>query len=183
MSTDLSKDHLLWIDIETGGLDQETSRILEVEFRLTGMEADVVMSTFHSVISRDDDTGIDSYCLELHKGNGLLDESKESGTSWSDFIAKANEWLLYASIGRILHPAGSSVWNDIEFLNAQAPGLLDKVDHRRLDVTSLYMAYDVNHHKKARNIWHDVGPTDHRTSTCLDNEIKEYRELLTAFDE
>lgn len=168
-------DALLWVDIETTGLDPEKDRILEAEMRVTDMRGEEDDDRVHVIIPLGDRLKISHTALEMHTANRLLDEVFRTDRSQDDPYDALMVYVDEMASHYTLHPAGSSVHFDIAFLSHALPGLFDGCHHRRLDVSSMRMAFDT-----AGVALPEQAPTDHRTSTCLDRDIKQYRTMLAA---
>jgi oligoribonuclease len=166
-------DALLWLDIETTGLDPERDRILEAEMRITDMRGGQADDGVHVIIPVGERLDISHAALEMHTGNRLLDEVLRSDRSRDNPIEELRAYVDEMSSYYTLHPAGSSVHFDMDFLSRLAPCLLDGCHHRRLDVSSLRMAFEA-----ASVNLPAQEPTNHRTSTCLDRDITQYRRML-----
>lgn len=96
-------DMLLWMDVETTGLDPDHDRILEVELRCTDMRGVLCVGGFHRVIGlKGRKASITDGNLEawrMHCANGLLEE-------YVDGLAQSFT----------LHPAGSNPQFDLDFI-------------------------------------------------------------------
>ncbi|WEV59698.1 hypothetical protein OZX67_03935 [Bifidobacterium sp. ESL0728] len=168
-------ERLLWIDIETTGLDPEHDTVLEAELRVTSMDAKRVMDSRHVVFGVGDDTimPMTEEVVAMHTANGLLHDAFGRA---SDFHHQVTVLCVFAEIqlGRwTLHPAGSNPKFDLAFLERFMPEQIKSFHHRMLDLDSLRMAFEA-----AGLDLPDQTPTDHRTHTCLDRDIKQYRTML-----
>jgi oligoribonuclease len=159
-------ERLLWIDIETTGLDPQYDRVLEAEMRVTDMRGEEDDDRVHVIIPVGDRLDISHAALEMHTANRLLDEVSRSDRSRDNPIEELRNYVDEMGSYYVLHPAGSSVHFDMNFLTRLAPGLFDRCDHRRLDVSSLRMAFEA-----AGVALPAQEPTNHRTSMCLDRDI------------
>jgi oligoribonuclease len=166
-------DALLWMDIETTGLDPEKDTILEAEMRVTDMRGAEGDGGVHVIIPVGDRLDISHAALEMHTANRLLDEALRGDRLQGNPVEALREHVNTMASYYSLHPAGSSVHFDISFLSRLAYGLFDRCDHRRLDVSSMRMAFEA-----AGVALPEQAPTDHRTSTCLDRDIAQYRTML-----
>jgi oligoribonuclease len=127
----------------------------------------------HVIIPVGDRLKISHTALEMHTANRLLDEVSRSDRSRDNPIEELREYVDTMASYYTLHPAGSSVHFDMDFLSRLAYGLFDECHHRRLDVSSLRMAFEA-----AGVALPEQEPTDHRTSTCLERDIAQYRTML-----
>ncbi|AKV55095.1 Oligoribonuclease (3'-_5' exoribonuclease) [Bifidobacterium actinocoloniiforme DSM 22766] len=178
-------DRLLWIDIETGGLDPLTNPILEVEMRITDLRgSSETLDSDHWIVDPEGGKAstIDPWALEHHSRNGLLDAVRTEGMSRAGTMGSIYGFLGTYSKDFVLHPAGSSVHFDLDFLTTQhqlIPGLLS---HQWLDITSLRLALRTINPALLDDISSRSPKTDHRTKHCLDRDLAEYRMMLAAFN-
>lgn len=155
------EETLLWIDLETTGLEDDAD-ILEMGLVLTSMDAGQVYASMSRVYCPiyPDDTVLallmDETALSMHTDNGLIEDIRHVHESaptqpWApvlDLEAFCNRHI--ASQNRKAYPAGSSVHYDMRIIHttiqttrerystfqAQLTGL----SHQHMDVTSLRFA-------------------------------------------
>lgn len=168
---------LLWIDVETDGLDPGSGHLLEVELLATNSDLEPLDEGFFSPIRFDG--SVDAFIGRMHGPNGLLAECRAAPPL--DEVAR---WCR-AYVARHLAAtpdvlvAGSSVSFDRRWLDAYMPGLLDRLGHRSLDVSAVdeasrLWAPDVRAARPDRT-------TDHRVRHCLADSIalaRHYKEAL-----
>ena len=143
---------LVWVDVETTGLDPDDDSLLEVAVVITDDALSPVrnwsswitdQARYRSVYS------LNPYVREMHAKNGLWEESIRRGTALSivredvmDFVRR------HAPEPKTAILAGSSVWFDRGFLKKCIPELVDHLNYRILDVSSI--------NEVARRFWPDV---------------------------
>lgn len=135
---------LLWIDVETTGLDPYSDNILAVGMRLTTAECETIREIemyIHHPCAR-------SHCapeaLAMHEKSGLMlrvtDPAAESNTP--DYVLHVvRRWLREnAPTGLPMSErplvAGSTISFDRSFLRTWLPSYVDHVHYRSLDVSS-----------------------------------------------
>lgn len=180
-----SQDVLVWTDIETTGLDPERDVVLEVGMIATDYELQPIdgVKDLHLVIRprRLKLLRMDDVPIHMHLHNGLLSECARSHIRGMDAATRISQWLttLRAQSGRLVL-AGSSVHFDRRFLDRLHPPfighVLDGVDHRMLDVSTLdeiarHLHPDTYKHRPERT-------TDHRVMHCLADTMHLYRYYL-----
>lgn len=186
MNADKDKtDMLVWIDVETTGLDPDKGDLLEVELVLTDLKGEK-LDRVHHVIAHDADTiktGIDHgglNAIAMHFRNDLLVESLTGRTASTITLAslEINDKLREWADGHRLHPAGTNVDFDLAWLNRHLTYTtrLNQLNHRKLDLTSLRLTGLALGHDPYQN---GHGPdATHRTRDCLTRDLTEYRHIL-----
>lgn len=138
-------DLLLWLDVETTGLDPSEDWIVEVGCLLTTLDGHEVGESFEVVVAADDvitarlNSPEGQYARDMHARSGLLDAmTSPDALPWPDALAALRSWVH--AHARRAHLAGFSVHFDRSFLQHHAPKVLRALHHRQLDVTSLELA-------------------------------------------
>lgn len=156
---------LLWLDVETSGLDPQKDRLLEVAAFITDLttpwlrEGPVVQCVLP--VSELEITAFDPFILDMHTKNDLLADCRkreqEMGPSGiypkatSTFPARYHEALRSlealmllmipdkALVGRenVTALAGSSVHFDLSFLRHHLPNVAKNLSHRCYDVSAV----------------------------------------------
>lgn len=143
---------ILWIDVETTGLDPVDSIILELAAIVTDHHGKEV-GRFHTLrqmgASALDATieSCSSYVKKLHENNGLWrDLRRGCATSgevngYSPHIGGALTTYLSRNIdtfGDNLIPAGSNPEFDLKFLRHVNPTIMEYLHYRRIDMNTIY---------------------------------------------
>lgn len=138
-------DLLLWLDVETTGLDPSEDWIVEVGCLLTTLDGHEVGESFEVVVAADEvitarlDSPEGRYARDMHARSGLLDAmASPDALPWPDALTALRDWVH--DHARRAHLAGFSVHFDRSFLQHHAPKVLRALHHRQLDVTSLELA-------------------------------------------
>lgn len=180
-------DMLLWIDIETTGLDPQTDRILEIAYRLTRLDGTWDGLGGHSIITPETRADLETLTMSLpvwrmHSANGLLDDitahtGDETYSALRVAIDMADDLEDWAG-DYTLHPAGTNIDFDLTHIRHQLPCTrIDQwLSHRRLDLTAYRLAQLAQGHNPYQNPAH---ATDHRAKNCIERDILEYRTWLT----
>lgn len=129
---------IVWLDLETTGLNPYEDSILEVAIAVQGDP--YATPTPGSHVLYYGGTPDDAYVEEMHTKNGLLSECREvipQGTYSQHPLVE--EWILSQLPGEdgSYTLAGSSVHFDLEFLRRRMPAVADKFSHRLLDVSAI----------------------------------------------
>lgn len=136
---------LLWVDLETTGLDPEADSILEIGAIMTTVDLELTGLTVHSLV-----TGLTDYVKgrltnnhfvhEMHTANGLLAElDKYGGMSVHDMenvlisaVASTSQDPMAVAL------AGSGVSHfDAQVLKFWMPSLMAKLHYRSFDINGV----------------------------------------------
>lgn len=178
---------LLWIDLETTGLDASKDKILEVAAIMTTDDL-IEVGRFHAVTSEASRMALGSLKPEvqcMHLDNGLWFESART----TGDAAKDNERVVSAIDDRLAkfvashanrtqpQLAGSTVGFDRGFLKACMPRTHEAIHYRNLDVTTL--------HEITRRLWPEIhcgpdGDPRHRAMNDIESSLECARKYATA---
>lgn len=185
MSEEKAKeDMLLWMDVETTGLDPDHDRILEVELRCTDMRGVRCVGGFRRVIGL---KGRKAFITDgnlkawrMHCANGLLEDALDGGYTEEAAANALEEYVDSLAQSFTLHPAGSNPQFDLDFICRLCPNL--PLHYHRIDMATIRDSLEAAG-------W-DVKPegetpitSAHRTSTCLDRDINQYARLIRGLSE
>ena len=134
---DLNESRLLWLDLETTGLNPQLHSILEAAAVVTDNDLNI-LGSMSAVIHQPDDALdlMNKWCTTTHTESGLVAEVKASETSL-DQAEMAILALLEAhdAIGCVM--AGSSITFDRTYVNLHMETLAPSLHYRNLDVRPL----------------------------------------------
>lgn len=130
---------LIWLDLETTGLDYINDRICEVGVILTTDDL-AEIDRFQAVIQAN---AAITECLErnefvrnMHTENGLIEEMKLSRMEYIDVEGELDSWLTgHNATGSPL--AGNTVHFDRSFLLQQMPVIASHFHYRNFDVSAI----------------------------------------------
>lgn len=170
---------LLWVDVETTGLDPDHDRILEVGMRCTDMRGVREAGGFHRVIGlKGRKASITDGNLEawrMHCANGLLEDALDAGYTEAATANALEEYVDSLAQSFTLHPAGSNPQFDLDFIGRLCPNL--PLHYHRIDMATIRDSLEAAG-------W-DVRPEEetpaasaHRTGTCLDRDIRQYARII-----
>lgn len=132
---------LLWLDVETTGLDPESDDLLEIGMIATDVNLNRLDDGYHAVV-RFDEPVEDAFIAHMHGANGLLDECR-TGIPIEHVVVGAGDYVMRhlpdpnsKEKGRVLL-AGSSVAFDRAWVDAKLPGILNGVHHRLFDMSAI----------------------------------------------
>lgn len=137
---------LLWLDIETTGLDPKTDSILEVAWKVSSDDLTPKTVLRHNVVR----VSTDIYArlhespevLAMHTDTGLLDEidADKNLLLLEDIEDEILKDIDGVDSGLML--AGYSVHFDKSFIDEYMPRLSSKLSHRIYDVSTLRTMFD-----------------------------------------
>src|SRR6188474_130726 len=110
-------EKLLWIDLETTGLNPRTDRILEVCAYIAEFNRPLCADYLINVAIRDDGEGLNDFVREMHSHNGLLAACSLAGLPLAEVEAALIERLAAdTEPDDKIMVAGNSVHFDLGFL-------------------------------------------------------------------
>lgn len=148
---DITEPVLLWVDVETSGLDPRTDALLEVAALLT--DADLRPLTgahFHALVAHTPGEvaalheAADPFVRAMHDANGLWEAVQGPDALSADEVDAA--LLAFTSRAaptpRQARVAGNSVRLDMNFMDAYLPRTAAHVHYRSVDVTAVQFLVD-----------------------------------------
>jgi oligoribonuclease len=131
---------LLWLDLETTGLDPRDCKVLEIAV----MRADIsepfsALPLYSAVIQSPPYLALSSFIRDMHTKNGLLMECAAPGAVRIEEAEAALLDLVPEAASRSEMPvlAGSSIHFDHEFLKVHMPTFEKRLSHRHYDVSAV----------------------------------------------
>lgn len=178
--------NLVWLDIETTGLNPEATRAGVLELAAVIVSRDQVVAKLHAMRSTLRGLAFDDAAFRMHRDSGLFDDILDGTGEEPGWDAYRFDWdkglgsyLQTWLCNRVDHRerqerpfvlAGSSVHFDRRWLDVRCPFALEGFSHRNLDVSTLAMA-----HWYPRK-W-DKPATSHRAVEDLATSMSIFQEL------
>lgn len=139
-------NQLFWLDLETGGLDENRQPIIEVGSIITDSSLNEV-ARFREVVYQPSETiqAFDPMALEMHQKSGLIHELSAGKPlavveqTLVDFIQR------HYKQGEEVILAGNSVHFDRAFIRRHMPAVYRLLFYRQLDVSSLKIVTQMVH--------------------------------------
>lgn len=132
------RENIVWIDLETTGLDPETSTILEIAVVITDKHLhQLAQASF--VIHHPPGAllNLDEWVQGQHRASGLLEEVRSSTLTLAEAEAAVLALVAAHCPPRACPLAGSSVCFDRRFLMRHMPKLDAHLSYRQIDVSSV----------------------------------------------
>lgn len=132
------RENIVWMDLETTGLDPETSVILELAVVITDKHLNILAQS-SLVVHHPNDAlvDLDEWVQNQHQASGLLEEVRCSTLSLAKAEAAVLELVASHCPPRMCPLAGSSVCFDRRFLMRHMPKLEAHLSYRQVDVSSI----------------------------------------------
>ena len=132
---------LVWLDLETTGLDEYKDSVLEVvagKAKLSDpFNVEIVVRSviwFHPELVKD----LDPYVVDMHTKNGLFKECGDEANAQDLFEAEAALLEHFPVVeGEQLILAGSSIHFDHNFIKLHMKKFAKRLSHRHYDVSAL----------------------------------------------
>lgn len=180
-------DLLLWLDLETTGLDPDNDHVLQVAYGITDTELRGITPVVDRLIRPTADTWAliqsSQFIQDMHGRTGLLDRLTDDSQpkvlieDAEDDILRSLNSVQEATGAGMVTLAGASVHFDKGFLNNWMPRLNDKISHRIFDTTTLQVFFrNVGYEHGVQNVnQHDA---IHDVLYCIE-VAREYRYEVT----
>lgn len=179
----VDQNPLVWVDLETTGLDENRDQILEVACVITRGASLEPVAHFEVVTdgaARVEFRSLHTAVQNMHRDNGLWMDSLQSGVPIEQAAFRFEQFLSHNVEKGAAQLAGSTVSFDRRFLRKWMPEVERWLHYRNLDVTAL--------NELARR-WmpekYEARPTTltpaHRGMADLEGSIAVLRHYLVAF--
>lgn len=136
---------IVWLDLETTGLNPIDDVILEVGIIITDWDLQE-LDRKNWIVSQSEENlnSMSLYVRSMHSKNKLLSEIKISGTP-QDLVEKQIKEFLrpYQVTGTLFIMGGNSIHFDKNFINKHLPSLGNLFSHQIIDCTSFILLFNV----------------------------------------
>ena len=123
---------LIWVDIETTGLDPQNDSMIELGIIITDFDLNIIdRDSWVIEPSPDHLADMDDVVRDMHTKSGLLDELGISAINIHRAEKHAIDFIANAPFDSPM--CGSSVHFDRSFIAKLMPGLLQSFTHRNID--------------------------------------------------
>ncbi len=135
----VSKDNLIWIDLEMTGLDTDNDQIIEIATIVTDGQLNILAEGPELAIHQTDEVlaGMDEWNTRQHGQSGLTERVRNSdwdlARAEAETLAFLREWVP-AGVSPM---CGNSICQDRRFLARLMPELEAFFHYRNLDVSTL----------------------------------------------
>ncbi|MCD6495556.1 oligoribonuclease [Candidatus Bipolaricaulota bacterium] len=133
------RTNLVWLDLETSGVDVESKAILEVAMVITDKDLNVIAEGPELVIYQPDGVleKLDDWCKKQHRASGLIDEVRRSSISLEQAESQLISFASQYCPPRACPLCGNSICFDRRFIIRYMPRLNALLSYRNVDVSSI----------------------------------------------
>ena len=130
---------IVWLDLETTGLDPRTGIIIEIGMVITDYQLTQEYGSYHAIVQTEDADweGVPAKVIEMHKSSGLGQRSYDSTTTLEQAeqgaIASMRQW--FSSVKPPM--GGRNPGFDRGFIQVHMPQLYGMFHHHLVDVCTL----------------------------------------------
>ena len=180
-------DRLVWVDIETTGLDAKGNLLLEVGFKITDLNLETLDEKDWVIWGSEYDSfciesNIDSFVWEMHRKSGLWHDAKQNGLPPTLAKNQINEWLLGHKISSADPLCGSSVQFDRRWLDVHMPAVTEQFSYRNIDTSSIKELCRRYNPELYAKLDESTNPVKlHRAMSDLDDTVNEFGFYLENF--
>ncbi len=134
-----STDNLVWIDLEMTGLDPDRDVIIEAAVLITDGQLNVIAHGPDIAIQRSDAelSVMNDWNRRTHHGSGLIKRVKSSETTIEQAEAEIVDFVQQWTVKGSAPLCGNSVHQDRRFLYGQMPRLIEWLNYRIVDVSTI----------------------------------------------
>ncbi|XP_050075532.1 probable oligoribonuclease [Anopheles maculipalpis] len=181
MSSQLSSQNLVWMDLEMTGLDVDNDRILEIACIVTDSQLNIIAKGPNVVINEPDTllNAMNDWCKEHHAKSGLIEAVKKSPYTLEQAEQQVLDFVKQYCPQRSCPMAGNSIYLDRLFVMKHMPTLNEYLHYRVIDVSTV---------KELCKRWnrdvHGSGPPKmfaHRSLDDIEESIKEMKYYRETF--
>ena len=168
--------NIVWIDLETGGVNDAKIKIPEPILMPNGKKIEHVSGSQYypileiGIIITDNNLNIidqyqaeiqqsklmlrnmNDWCINQHEKTGLTDRCLNSNKTLEQVELECLSFLNKHGFSKRTPMAGSSIHFDHEFITHQMGDLSSKFSHQHIDVTSLHNLYKVKYPELAEQV-------------------------------
>ena len=172
------EDSILWLDVETSGLDSRFHELLEIGAMLTDFTGQLLAEPYSALIAKPNLSRVieesSNEAFEMHQKNNLWLELWDACAvhPLHEISSQLIELLEQAPQG-LVHPGGTSLYLDLAFVRMELPDVTERLSHQVMDTSSLKLMAE---HSQATPPFMRKGL--HRALPDAEDALNEYRYYL-----
>jgi len=130
---------LVWVDLETTGIDDRSCDILEIAVIVTDRNLETAIEGPDLVVHQSNAVlrGMEPWCVEQHGASGLTEASRRSVVSLADAEEQVLAFVREHCLRGRAPLCGNSIGFDRRFLMHHMPQLNEYLNYRNVDVSTL----------------------------------------------
>ncbi len=134
-----SRDNLIWIDLEMTGLDPGRDVIIEAAVLITNANLEIIANGPEFAIHRSAEelSVMNDWNRRTHHGSGLIKRVRASDVTIERAESEILEFVQQWTQEQASPLCGNSVHQDRRFLYAEMPRLIDWLNYRIIDVSTV----------------------------------------------
>lgn len=134
-----SPSHLVWMDLETTGIDDRSCSILEIATIITDKDLHILEEGPVLVIHQPNRvlTKMDPWCIDQHGASGLTEASRKSKITLAEAEAQTLAFVKKLCLRGKAPMCGNSIGFDRRFIMHHMPKVNGYLDFRNVDVSSI----------------------------------------------
>lgn len=131
-------DHapIVWVDVETTGLDPDFDQLLEIAFVVTDADLEI-KGIYSAVVHQPELVSMHDAVWRMHNESGLLGEVHEGGKIVGVVSREVVQFFAVNGVTSQSPLTGSTVHFDRSFIRHNLPVVYASVHYRNIDVSSL----------------------------------------------
>ncbi len=180
MPAQKSNTNMVWIDLETTGLDVNDRVILEIATIVTDKDLNVLSEGPDLVIHQPDRdlAEMDEWCMKQHRTSGLIEEVHHSTISLAQAEAETLAFVSSYCPPRSCPLCGNSICFDRRFLIRHMPKLDAFLSYRNVDVSTMKELVTRWHQEEMKSIGNSKTSKHRAMSDIWESiaELRHYRE-------
>lgn len=180
-----NKEFIIWVDVETSGLDARYDSLLEIAAICTDMCGNRLGAPFHSLCKQANLSQViqsaEDEARKLHEVNHLWQDlyNEKTPVNFEQLDKELLFWMYSIVPAKsTIYFGGNSPSLDRNFLAENLPLFYSEFSHRSVDVTSISLFF--KHNSNRKNFFKT---TLHRSLSDIQDSVEEYRFYADYIDE
>ena len=177
----MSNRNILWLDVETTGLEPTKDSLLEVGCFVTNGKLEIISPIFEAVIYHDPtkiESQMNNYVYNMHHESGLLNLVTTQGLELKEAEQKLIEFVSPYVTDNMIILGGNTVHFDKNFLRYNMPTLSQILHYRIIDVSTLRETLEIVYGKT-----YPKSKPAHRSVADCHDALQAYKKYLREIED